>query len=158
MQEANKEIVEKIRKRFIQELREFSLGSVHPDLKESALTLVADIEAGQPTIIGGRIFSELLDGAIEYVGVKLYSPEYHSIYKQLTVESQEQPKPPRHRTIERVVLETLPTGESIEQLLECDGISHRRCVDKVSYGADGNITFVEQISREELCPCDKKHP
>jgi hypothetical protein len=75
------------------------------------------------------------------------------------IESQEQLRPPRHRTIERVVLETLPTGESVERLLECNGVTHRRCVDKVSYDADGNIIYAEQLPREELgsCDCDGKH-
>lgn len=69
----------------------------------------------------------------------------------------EAPRPPRYRTIERVVLEKLPGGEVVERLLECNGIQHRRCVDKVSYDANDNIVFVEQISREELGECDGKH-
>ncbi len=73
------------------------------------------------------------------------------------IELQEQPKPPQHRTIEWVVLETLPTGENIEQVIECNGITHRRCVDKISYDKDGGIAFVEHLSREEVGPCDKKH-
>jgi len=82
-----------------------------------------------------------------------------SMDKPPKIESQEQPRPSLYRTIERVVLETLPTGESVEQLIECNGITHRRCVDKVSYDAEGNIIFAESVpdATVELGPCDKNH-
>ena len=71
-------------------------------------------------------------------------------------ESAETSKSPS-RTLERRILETLPTGEEIEEVIECNGINHRRCVDKVSYGADGEIEYVDEISKEDLGPCDKNH-
>lgn len=157
MQEVSKEVVEKARERLIQELKEFATGGIHSGWKESALALISDLEAGRPANIGGRIFSEFLDGAIESAGVKLYSSEYQSIYKQLTAGSQEQSRKGQVRTLELVVLETLPTGETVEQILECNGIVHRRCVDKVSRDAEGNIIFVEEVSRQELGPCNGKH-
>lgn len=66
-------------------------------------------------------------------------------------------RPPRFRTIERVVIETLPSGESIEEVLECNGHHHRRCVDKVTYDAQGEIAYVEQLSRVELGTCNNAH-
>ncbi|MCA9363768.1 hypothetical protein KC727_00930 [Candidatus Kaiserbacteria bacterium] len=66
-------------------------------------------------------------------------------------------KPARFRTIEKIVKETLPTGESIEEVVECNGKHHRRCVDKITYDSNGDIDFVEQLSREELGACDRSH-
>jgi hypothetical protein len=71
------------------------------------------------------------------------------------VESSE--RPPRFRTIEKKVIETLPTGESVEEVLECNGLQHRRCVDKVTYDSSGEIVFVDQLSRVELGPCNHSH-
>jgi hypothetical protein len=64
--------------------------------------------------------------------------------KLSSIESQE--KPARYRTIERKILETLPSGESLEEVLECNGTHHRREID-----------FVDQMSREELGECDHSH-
>ncbi len=63
----------------------------------------------------------------------------------------------RYKTIERKVLEVLGTGESIEEVLECNGKLHRKCMDKVSYDNNKEITYVEQISRTELGACDSLH-
>jgi hypothetical protein len=81
--EVSKDLVDKVRATLIKELREFSEGDVAPEVKQNTLELVADLEAGRPAAFGGRIFPEYLDGAIEKSGVKLYSPEYQSIRKQL---------------------------------------------------------------------------
>lgn len=62
-------------------------------------------------------------------------------------------RPARFKTIERKVIEVLPTGESVEEVLECNGIHHRRCVDKISYFADGEINFAGQLSKVDLGPC-----
>lgn len=69
----------------------------------------------------------------------------------------EREKPARYRTVDRKINETLPTGESVEEVVECNGTYHRRCVDKVTYNANGDIDFVEQLSREELGECDRSH-
>ena len=66
-------------------------------------------------------------------------------------------KPPRYRTIENEILEVHEDGSQTERTLECNGYLHRRCVDKVFYDEKGEITFAEQLSREELGPCDDKH-
>ena len=66
-------------------------------------------------------------------------------------------KSPRYRTIKLEVLETHEDGSKTERVLECNGLLHRRCVDKVFYGKNGEITFVEQLSREELGSCDCKN-
>ncbi|HUT96302.1 MAG TPA: hypothetical protein VMW82_01915 [Candidatus Paceibacterota bacterium] len=63
-------------------------------------------------------------------------------------------KPPRYRTIKLEVLETHEDGSKTERVLECNGLLHRQCVDKVFYNKNGEIEFVEQISQEELKPCD----
>ncbi|MBU4284668.1 hypothetical protein KKF60_02540 [Patescibacteria group bacterium] len=65
--------------------------------------------------------------------------------------------PPRYRTIKLEVLETHEDGSKTERVLECNGLLHRRCVDKVFYGENDEIIFVDQLSREELGPCDCKH-
>lgn len=72
-----------------------------------------------------------------------------------SIENQE--KPPRFRTVEKIVLEVLPTGESVEEVLECNGLHHRRCVDKVTYDSNGEIVYVDQVSRVELGPCNHSH-
>lgn len=65
----------------------------------------------------------------------------------------EKQETPRFKTIEHTVVEILPTGEKIEEVIECNGVTHRRCVDKVTYDAEGQIDFVEQLSREEGREC-----
>ncbi len=74
-----------------------------------------------------------------------------------TIPSFESKKPARYKTIERVVKETLPTGESVEEVVECNSKHHRRCVDKITYDSSGEVVFVEQLSRHELGVCDGKH-
>jgi hypothetical protein len=69
----------------------------------------------------------------------------------------ENPESRRFRTIDRKVLEVLPTGESIEEVIECNESHHRKCIDKITYGADNEIIFVDQLSREELGPCGHNH-
>jgi hypothetical protein len=66
-------------------------------------------------------------------------------------------KSPRYRTIKLEVLETNEDGSKTERVLECNGLLHRRCVDKVFYDKNGKIEFVDQLSREELGPCDCKN-
>lgn len=69
----------------------------------------------------------------------------------------ENEKPARYRTIERIIKEILPTGESVEEVIECNGKHHRRCVDKITYDANGDIDFVEQLFRVELGECNHNH-
>ncbi len=69
----------------------------------------------------------------------------------------ENEKPARYKTIERIIKETLPTGESVEEVLECNGKYHRKCVDKITYDSNNNVVFAEQLSREELGECDNNH-
>jgi hypothetical protein len=66
-------------------------------------------------------------------------------------------KPPRYRTIEREILEVFEDGSKKERVLECNGKLHRRCVDVVSYDQNGDITYADQLSREELGECDGTH-
>jgi hypothetical protein len=66
-------------------------------------------------------------------------------------------KPPRYRTIKLEVLEIHEDGSKTERVLECNGLLHRRCVDIVFYDKNGEIEFVNQLSREELGPCDCRH-
>jgi len=70
-------------------------------------------------------------------------------------ESAEKSSP--YRTIELEILETHEDGSKTERVLECDGFLHRRCIDKIFYDENGKIIFAEQLSREELGPCDCKH-
>lgn len=65
--------------------------------------------------------------------------------------------PPRYRTIKLEILETHEDGSKTERVLECNGLLHRRCVDKVFYDKNGEIEFVDQLSREELVSCDCKN-
>jgi hypothetical protein len=66
-------------------------------------------------------------------------------------------KPPRYRTIKFKVLEIHEDGSKTERVLECNGLLHRQCVDKVFYDKNGEIEFVNQLSREELGSCDCKN-
>ena len=66
-------------------------------------------------------------------------------------------RPPRYRTLAREVLEVREDGSSVERVIECNGEYHRRCVDRVFYDENGEITFVDQLSREELGSCDGNH-
>jgi hypothetical protein len=65
-------------------------------------------------------------------------------------------KPSRYRTIKLEILETHEDGSKTERVLECNSLLHRRCVDKVFYNENGEIIFVDQLSREELGLCDCK--
>lgn len=74
------------------------------------------------------------------------------------VESKESgERPPRFRTIEDVVLEVHEDGSKTHRVIECNGLSHRRCVDLISYNEKGEPFFADQLSREELGSCDGKH-
>jgi len=55
------------------------------------------------------------------------------------------------------VLEVHADGSKTHKTLECNGHTHRRCVDVISYDESGNITFVEELSREDEGACDGKH-
>jgi hypothetical protein len=55
-----------------------------------------------------------------------------------------------YQTVEHTVRERLPGGDVVEQAIEDNGRTQRRCVDKVSYGTAGEVIFAEQLSREEL--------
>ena len=66
-------------------------------------------------------------------------------------------RPPRYHTITNDILEVYEDGSITERVFECNGFLHRRCVDKIFYGEKGEIAFAEQLSREELGPCDGKH-
>lgn len=67
-------------------------------------------------------------------------------------------RPPRYHTLENEILEVLEDGEKIERVLECNGSLHRRCIDKISYDEKGVLFYAEQLSREELGPCNCEHP
>lgn len=80
------------------------------------------------------------------------------IPKLSKIESKEKiERPPRYRTIEREVLERHEDGSQTERVLECNGINHRRCVDKISYDDKGEVVFADQLSREELGVCEGNH-
>ena len=66
-------------------------------------------------------------------------------------------RPPRYRTMASEVIEPLKDGTETVRVVECNGLHHRRCVDKISYNDKGEIIFADQLSREELGPCDGKH-
>ena len=66
-------------------------------------------------------------------------------------------RPPRYRTVASEVLEQLKDGTETVRVVECNGLHHRRCVDKISYNDKGEIIFADQLSREELGPCDGNH-
>ncbi len=66
----------------------------------------------------------------------------------------EKERPLPFRTIRKIVLEILPTGEHVEEVIECNGSHHRKCVDEITYDSAGNITYADQRSRDELGECD----
>ena len=66
-------------------------------------------------------------------------------------------RPPRYRTILSEIIEERRDGMETVRVVECNGVLHRRCVDKISYDENGGITFVDQLSREELESCDGNH-
>ena len=66
-------------------------------------------------------------------------------------------RPPKYRNIGRELIEEGTDGSRTERVLECNGIQHRRCVDKMFYDEAGEVIFADQLSREELGPCDGKH-
>lgn len=79
------------------------------------------------------------------------------IPQEIIRSAEDMERPPRYQTVHHEVLETYEDGSKTERVLECNGLHHRRCVDKISYDARGEIIFVDQLSREELGPCDGKH-
>jgi hypothetical protein len=66
-------------------------------------------------------------------------------------------RPPKYRTIMDEVLEVHEDGSKTHRVLECNGHIHRRCVDRISYDEKGQVTFVDELSREEEGPCDGNH-
>lgn len=82
-------------------------------------------------------------------------PPKSQLEKGESVESTE--KPLRYRTIENEILEIHEDGSQTERALECNGHLHRCCVDMIFYDENKRIIFAEQLSREELGPCDGKH-
>lgn len=64
---------------------------------------------------------------------------------------------PRYRAIEREVLEIHEDGSQTERVLECNGLHHRRCIDKIFYDESGEVVSADQVSREELGACDGNH-
>jgi ABC-type nickel/cobalt efflux system permease component RcnA len=74
------------------------------------------------------------------------------------IESKEsKERPPRYRTIEDNVVETHADGSKTHHVLECNGHSHRRAIDRIFYDEDGNIIFDEEELREDAGPCDGNH-
>ena len=73
---------------------------------------------------------------------------------QKTESNESAERPPRYRTIASEVIEPLKDGTETVRVVECNGIRHRRCVDKISYNDKSEIIFVDQLSREELGACD----
>ena len=67
-------------------------------------------------------------------------------------ESAERPR--QYRTIGSEILEPRKDGTETVRVLECNDILHRRCVDRISYNERGEVIFAEQLSREELGPCN----
>ena len=67
-------------------------------------------------------------------------------------------RPPRYRTVSREILESVEGGlVKTERVIECNGTNHRMCVDKISYGSEGEVLFAEQLSKEDLGRCDGSH-
>lgn len=81
-------------------------------------------------------------------------------------ESKEDRRPPRYRTIERVVLrekedmthdesgEAFSVVEKFEQSVSCNGSYHRQIFEDVSYNKDGEVVYAKEVRREGLGPCD----
>jgi hypothetical protein len=78
--------------------------------------------------------------------------------KPAKVESKEgAERPPLYRTLEHEVLEKFEDGSEKIREVECNGLKHRQCVDVWSYNAAGDVIGFDQISQEDLGPCDGKH-
>ena len=74
------------------------------------------------------------------------------------IESRESAEgPPRYRTIAIEVLVPRKEGTEFIRVLECNGLHHRRCMEKASYNDKNEVIFADQLSREELGPCDGTH-
>ena len=63
-------------------------------------------------------------------------------------------RPPRYRTIKSEIIAERKDGAETVRVIECNGINHRCCVDTISYDDTDQITFVDQLSRDELGTCD----
>ena len=66
-------------------------------------------------------------------------------------------RPPKFRTISDEVLEIHEDGSKTHRVVECNGHTHRRCVDTISYDERGEVTYVDEHSREEIGACDGAH-
>lgn len=66
-------------------------------------------------------------------------------------------RPPQYRVLERKILETYEDGSKKEEITECNSHSHRHCVDIISYDDKGEVTYVEELVRGDLGPCDGQH-
>lgn len=75
-----------------------------------------------------------------------------SVEKKETIE-----RPPLYKTIKTEVLEVLPDGSKKELSISCNGKMHRKCIDVVSYDENGEVTFADELSREEDGTCDGNH-
>jgi len=61
------------------------------------------------------------------------------------------------KIIELKILETHDDGSKTERRTMCNGSRHTRYTDKIFYGENGEVTACDQLSQEELGPCDCKH-
>lgn len=66
-------------------------------------------------------------------------------------------RPPRYRTIERIVLGGDEDGSTTERWTECNGLTHRGSLQKISPGKNGEFDYVEELSRTDLGPCRGNH-
>ncbi len=75
--------------------------------------------------------------------------------KKESIESIE--RPPRYRTIDREVIEQHEDGAKTERWVECNGLTHRGSVQKISPGEKGEFDYVEELSRTDLGACTGGH-
>lgn len=85
------------------------------------------------------------------------------------VESKEDKRPSRYRTIERDVLsekeditydadrKVLTVVTRFERSVSCNGAYHRQFYEDISYDKDDIIVYAKEVRREGLGPCDGKH-
>ncbi len=66
-------------------------------------------------------------------------------------------RPPRFKTVRDEILQVHEDGSKTQRVLECNGIHHRICVDRIMYDEVGDIIGDEELSRGELTPCDGNH-
>ena len=66
-------------------------------------------------------------------------------------------RPPRFKTVRDEILQMHEDGSKTQRVLECNGIHHRICVDRIMYDEVGDVIGDEELSRSELTPCDGNH-